>query len=145
MTKERAKELWPVMQAYAEGKTVQYFDEATTGGWKDCETEPSVGFPQAKFESHHVHRYRIKPTSTLRAWRPEEVPLGAWLKDLDTDFSHNPVSLILSVRGAWVHFMHPQTSKMVELTAGNLLSDKRWQYSTNRGKTWAKCGVEDSQ
>lgn len=35
MTREEAKQLLPIIQAYAEGKTVQYFS-AGGGRWIDC-------------------------------------------------------------------------------------------------------------
>tara|TARA_R110000868_G_scaffold71743_4_gene209809 strand:- start:360 stop:719 length:360 start_codon:yes stop_codon:yes gene_type:complete len=64
MTRERAKELLPVITAFAEGKDIEiriddhwHLVVETTWG-RDAD-------------------YRIKPSPVLRPWRPEEVPVGA--------------------------------------------------------------------
>ena len=76
MTIEEAKELLPIIQAYVEGKTVQY--EFYTDIWKDI-IEPS-------FRSDV--KYRIKPEQKYRPFKTKEEcwnemmkhrPLG-WLK-----------------------------------------------------------------
>ena len=54
MTPKRAAELLPVIQAYAEGKTVQFLTSA--GGWVDIGLSPGG----CDFESM-PNRYRIKP------------------------------------------------------------------------------------
>lgn len=61
MTRKELKELLPVMQAYAEGKTVQYF---SAGGrrWVDC-NDPLF--------SKDV-KYRIKPESKYRPFKTTE-------------------------------------------------------------------------
>ena len=78
MTREEAKELIPIMQAYAEGKTIQfkYLDK-----WEDIVSEPY-------FENYPVTKYRIKPEPKYRPFKNQEEcwnemmkhrPLG-WLK-----------------------------------------------------------------
>ena len=77
MTKEQAKELLPIIQAFAEGKTVQFLDG---GKWADVyETD---------FHESPV-KYRIKPESKYRPFESaqeciEEMrkhePFG-WVKD----------------------------------------------------------------
>ena len=42
MTREEAKELLPIIQAYADGKTIQLFDE---GKWKDVYETDFYGHP----------------------------------------------------------------------------------------------------
>lgn len=61
MTREEAKKLLPIIQAYAEGKTVQYF---SAGGrrWVDC-NDPLF--------SKDV-KYRIKPESKYRPFKSQE-------------------------------------------------------------------------
>ena len=61
MTRKEAKELLPIMQAYAEGKTVQYF---SAGGrcWVDC-NDPLF--------SKDV-KYRIKPEPKYRPFKTTE-------------------------------------------------------------------------
>ena len=60
MTIEEAKELLPIIQAYVEGKTVQY--EFYTDIWKDIK-EPS-------FRSDV--KYRIKPEQKYRPFKTKE-------------------------------------------------------------------------
>ena len=77
MTREEAKEMLPIIQAYVEGKTVQY--EFYTDIWKDIK-EPS-------FRSDV--KYRIKPEQKYRPFKTKEEcwnemlkhqPFG-WVKD----------------------------------------------------------------
>lgn len=57
MTKEQAKEYIPLLRAYAEGKTIQYYDE---GKWED---RASLKFSEPQ------GRYRIKPEQiTMAVW-----------------------------------------------------------------------------
>ena len=60
MTREEVKEMLPIMQAYAEGKTIQFLDG---GKWLDlCETD--------FYES--PDRYRIKPEPKYRPFKTNE-------------------------------------------------------------------------
>lgn len=82
MTREEAKELLPIIQAYADGKQIQYFEERTMR-WEDI-TAPSWirGIP-----------YRVKPEPKYRPFKNAEEcwkemlkhqPLG-WTKDRDNN------------------------------------------------------------
>ena len=59
MTREEAKELLPIIQAFADGKTIQLF---TNGIWEGAEN-PS-------FEE--LSRYRIKPEPKYRPFKTQE-------------------------------------------------------------------------
>lgn len=61
MTREEVKELLPIMQAYAEGKTVQYL---SAGGhrWLDC-NDPLFSKDD---------KYRIKPEPKYRPFKSRE-------------------------------------------------------------------------
>ena len=84
MTREEAKELLPIMQAYAEGRTIQLLDG---GKWLDVyETD---------FHESPV-KYRIKPEPRYRPFKTQEEcwnemqkhqPFG-WLKSKDKDYFH---------------------------------------------------------
>lgn len=50
MNRDEAKQLWPIIQAYAEGKTIQWFNDV--GEWKSLK-EAAFNLPP--------NRYRIKP------------------------------------------------------------------------------------
>ena len=59
MTREEAKEMLPIIKAFAEGKTIQLF---TNGIWEGAEN-PS-------FEE--LSRYRIKPEPKYRPFKRQE-------------------------------------------------------------------------
>ena len=67
MTREEAKELLPIIQAFAEGKTIQLF---TNGIWEDAKN-PSFG---------ELSRYRIKPEDTYRPFETKEECWNEMLK-----------------------------------------------------------------
>ena len=79
MTREEAKELLPIMQAFAEGKTIQVWANDT---WQD-EEYPSFG---------ELSLFRIKPEPKYRPFRNVEEcwqemqkhQIFGWLKDTDT-------------------------------------------------------------
>jgi hypothetical protein len=54
MTRERAKELLPIIQAFIEGKTIQYKRKDV---WEDCFYQTDICF------EHSSTNYRIKPES----------------------------------------------------------------------------------
>ena len=60
MTREEAKELMPIIQAFAEGKTVQYF--SVGGRWIDCNDPLFSGDV----------KYRIKPEPKYRPFKTTE-------------------------------------------------------------------------
>lgn len=84
MTREEAKKLLPIIQAFAEGKTIQLF---TNGIWEDAKNPT--------FESGAM--YRIKPEPKYRPFKNQEEcwnemlkhqPFG-WIKNNDTQRLHN--------------------------------------------------------
>ena len=60
MTREEVKEMLPIMQAYAEGKTIQFLDG---GKWADVYESDFYKSPE---------RYRIKPESKYRPFETKE-------------------------------------------------------------------------
>lgn len=68
MTREEAKELLPIIQSYAEGKTIQFLDG---GKWADVyETD----FHES------TYKYRIKPELEYRPFKTQEECLDEMLK-----------------------------------------------------------------
>ena len=58
MTRKNAKELLPIIYAFAEGKTIQYYDSLIDiADWEDCENP--------NFENL-TYKFRIKPEPTYR-------------------------------------------------------------------------------
>ena len=83
MTREEAKEYLPIMQAFAEGKTIQYLDDR--GFWNDIKT--CVSF------DYNISCYRIKPEPKYRPFKTQEEcwkemhkhPDFGWLKSKEKD------------------------------------------------------------
>ena len=68
MTREEAKQLLPIIQAYADGKTIQYLDKEFN--WQDFDDQSfSVGVS-----------YRIKPEPKYRPFKTQEECWNEMLK-----------------------------------------------------------------
>lgn len=124
MTKERAKELLPIITAFAEGKEIegQYGDEKY---WISA---------QQPLWNENV-KYRIKPTPTYRPWKPEEVPVGAILRSKVTGVNAKWLIVYCALEGISVGsgntvFMHETIFE-------------RYEHSTDNGKTWHPCGIQE--
>jgi hypothetical protein len=112
MTKEQTKEAIRIMQAFVDGKEVEWRYRAIEG-W-DTTNDPSWDWVACI--------YRIKPTPVLRPWTADEVPLGAWMRKKQ-DVSHRWVVIDTGNelwRQAWF---------------------EDHEHSTDGGKTWLPCGV----
>ena len=119
MTREQTIEAIRVMQAYVDGKEVQYLGKKRNvmglllSDW--CDTHE----PFWNFEHYD---YRIKPTTTIRSWTADEVPLGAWIRYKRA--LHDRSILV------W-------TSNQADR---DMWLDER-EHSTDGGKNWLPCGV----
>ena len=82
MTREEAKELLPIIQAFAEGKTIQY--QTDSGSWSDITKDLYTG--------NHPSLYRVKPEPKYRPFNDQEEcwnemhkhPDFGWVKDHNT-------------------------------------------------------------
>lgn len=83
MTREQAKELLPIIQAWSEGKTIQYYSEEN--GWIDWLNFVNFNEPPST--------YRIKPEPKYRPFKNQEEcwnemlkhqPFG-WVKEISTE------------------------------------------------------------
>jgi len=110
MNREQTKEAIRIMQAFVDGKDVQSMYE---GKWS------LVHVPRWNWDDT---QYRIKPTAKLRPWTADEVPLGAWMRDVSK-----------------------QDYRWLIHTSGNDDTRKDWlvgyEHSTDKGVTWLPCGV----
>ena len=125
MTRENAKALLPIIQAWADGAVVEIME---FGVWSQAAA--SVHFDM------NPSCYRIKPTPKLRPWKPEEVPLGAWVKW----FSDNGAveRHVITGHGACSVYFGSSASGFADML-------KYHAYSIDGGKTWLPCGVEETQ
>lgn len=117
MTKEQAREAAAVMLGWADGKEVQY-RSPDRDVWIDLHVEDTLPWDWTRFI------YRLKPTPTLRPWKADEVPLGAWIRFKDK----------------------PQDRHLLSWVSGqadrDMWLDER-EHSTDGGLNWKPCGVEE--
>ena len=71
MTREEAKELLPIIQAFAEGKTLQYRVNEENNEWENIINPKFIDLPS---------NYRIKPEPKYRPFRTKEECWGEMLK-----------------------------------------------------------------
>ena len=116
MTKQQAREAAAVMLAWADGKEVEY----ALRGHSNWEPNESPCWSWSGCD------YRIKPTPVLRPWTADEVPLGAWMRS-----KRNPQDRML------IHWVNSQADR--ELWLG------KNEHSTDGGKNWLPCGVEEAK
>ena len=91
MTREQAKELLPIIQAYAGGKTIQYRNAECE--WEDMPIGANLSFADAPSE------YRIKPEPTYRPFKDNEECWNEMLKHQPVGWvkHRNSISIIQSV------------------------------------------------
>lgn len=127
-------EMIAVIQAHKEGNRIEY-----------CEvgygmlTIPTDWVPaNTPIWDFRHYAYRVAPEPKLRPWKPEEVPVGA-LVALKHDERRFGKSLITHCNGimVWTGF-----KPMSPVTLESLLEEM--VYSTDGGKTWKPCGVEEA-
>lgn len=73
MNREEAKQLLPIIQAFAEGKAIEFRPVTHSGGYGEWREAIDPTF-------HAVGQYRIKPEPALRAWTYGEAPRLAILR-----------------------------------------------------------------
>ena len=71
MTREEAKELLPIIQAYAEGKIIQYNNSFI---WEDVSIKENLNFKDSP------SKYRIKPEPKYRQFKNQEECWNEMLK-----------------------------------------------------------------
>ena len=129
MKLSQSKDYLPLIQAAAEGKTIQY---CMGGDWADANGSLEFTSPS--------DCYRIKPEPRLRPWKPEEVPVGALINMVGVWLS---ASIILCADEAGIAvsgFGCTPRFSFEELTK----TDRRtFTHSLDGGKTWLPCGVEE--
>lgn len=115
----------PLIQAAKDGKTIQKWD---CGQWFDCTNQSDLSF------RHSIAEYRIKPEPKMRAWKPEEVPVGAIVKTNDTG-------------SRWV-IIGVNNEGQIAIAGDDEMWSPSWvlsnyTHSLDHGKTWLPCGVEE--
>lgn len=136
-----AKKYLPFVQALAEGKVVQY-KQKNSIVWVDLNSpDNDVDWFNA---SDGVYReFRIKPEAKLRAWRPEEVPVGALLRD-----SQELRSMIICADESRFYIGRKSYISNEAVIDSFHFSDAltyiyKLEHSTDQGRTWLPCGVAE--
>lgn len=105
MTREEAKELLPIIQAWAEGKSIQY--QTDSGSWSDITKD--------LYPCNHPSLYRIKPEPKYRPFKSQEecleemlkhLPFG-WIRNNDTKRLRNIDSIgnsSIDIKGSTLYF-----------------------------------------
>lgn len=129
MNIETANKWLPMIKAVADGVGVQYFD--LEDGWIDCRED---GYPKFMSGDLNPSHYRVKPTPKIRAWNPEEVPVGASIK-----LKGGARRSLISCCGGSLHEFYILEGHYI--TCNDAL--EKYVHSTDFGKTWKPCGVEE--
>lgn len=124
-------------EAEKQGKVIQFRDKIFYTEWTDIVSPSWLDGPE----------YRIKPTSKYRAWKPEEVPVGALIR---TKFKPELIAVILRVTitdrigpKVILNQNYPNISDYINdlFTYHGGYNGDAAEYSLDQGKTWLPCGV----
>ena len=135
MTREEARKAAEVMLAYADGKEIE-FKTNHKDGWSSLSSNNKVLF------NWFVCNYRIKSAKSepkLRPWKPEEVPVGAWIRAKnEATIKYNYFTTIIGVTSTDIVMAEETFEDMFDSFEKALTTS---EYSIDKGKTWHPCGV----
>jgi hypothetical protein len=132
MNREQWKERLSLIQAFVDGKEVEL---KVCGQWMRINASPDFN---SKLED-----YRIKPEPKLRPWKPEEVPVAGFLIRFEKESTISASYLVIArdLHGVIVSNTSSFEPSLSKYSHEKLLT---YEYSTDHGKTWLPCGVEES-
>ena len=133
---EDLKNFIPILQAAAEGKTIQYRCYATCGDWTDFYVGETLHFDMP------LEDYRIKPEPKFRPWKPEEVPVGALIRFMTVGNTIVGQYLIIASDFAGIVYSNTESKPVLQKTG--LANIMNYEHSLDHGKTWLPCGVMES-
>jgi hypothetical protein len=120
MTREETIEAIRVMQAFVDGKEVEFKNRhQLTNGlplWVPA-SNPVWNWID------DIKSFRIKPTAKLRPWTANEIPLGAWMRNKSVQYD----------RWIIVHLQYSSLNREEWLD--------KYEHSIDGGKNWLPCGV----
>lgn len=90
MTREEAKELLPIIQAFAEGKTLQYRTDEENNEWENIINPKFIDLPS---------NYRIKPEPKYRPFRTKEECWNEMLKHQPFGYITDDLGNVTQVNG----------------------------------------------
>ena len=98
MTKEEAKELLPIIQAYAEGKKIQYRNNSDE--WIDVKENERLSFTRLPSD------YRIKPEIKYRPFETQEECWNEMLK-------HQPFGWVKEISSEMLYLINGISNKSI--------------------------------
>ena len=120
MRKNNANLYLPLVQALADGKTIEWNSDPETGRWvQDC--APCFTFSPS--------RYRIRPEPSMVPLEPEDVPPGSFFRYFERKQGYNYIAI---TKVAKAH-LYLESFDLSYLTAMNLGEIKR------PGEDWKPC------
>lgn len=137
LTQEEAALLW------AQKKRVQAMNADSPGLWGDIvpiSSSDGVYWPTVFSKTKESYRYRLAsepPAKRYRAWRMEEVPIGAQIRFPDWDDGER-----LLICGTWRGKVMWATPVGFVSKSPEVLLNQGWEHSIDNGKTRLPCGVE---
>lgn len=123
MTPQRAKELLPIIQAYAEGKTI----EVTSINGKTWQADNDILFTRSP------EFYRVKPEPVRVPWTASDVPPLCWVSRPGYEGRFLVINVYSDGLETHYHFGH---SKLLWTTLA-----RHYEHSTDL-KTWHPCNRE---
>lgn len=134
MNQQQAKELLPIITAFAEGKEVQYnigtIENPCWNIHKDLAFNSSIKY------------YRIKPPEpkppVYREWVEQETPIGALTRFKTKSNDSLDCFVILNCDSKGIYFINRAGN--IEHYRYLVLLNNR-EHSLDNGKTWLPCGV----
>ncbi len=139
MNREHWSKILPIIQAFAEGKTIQFHPNYSPSGdftWKDLPPGSTASFD-------NTITYRIKPEQTWRPWKPHEVPVGALIRRKRRDVSEQEIGVLII--GALTDGFRTGTSLIESFVGALQACEWKWPDTDPQIATlWKPCGVLES-
>jgi hypothetical protein len=131
MNRAHWTKLLPIIQAFVDGKTIQFHPNYSPSGdfaWKDLPADNAT----ASFDN--TVSYRIKPESKLRPWKLDEVPVGATIRT-----SEGTTALIMQADAAGIKAGHS-----LLWSPRDALTYCKWRWPIGN-QPWQPCGVLETE
>lgn len=130
------QEMKPVIEAWLNDKEIEVRLVGKEGRWCPRWCSP-IGSPIPNFFEEGLE-WRIKPEKKLRPWKPEEVPVGAMFRPKSSGRSW-----VMQIAG--INWAYSDGAK-IYFNGGSTTPQRIFEmdeHSTDGGKTWHPCGVEE--
>ena len=144
MDLSRAKEYLNYAKLQLEGEAVQfrYRDRSKCCDAWDAFNNDFHQFKHVFFNDEDLYEFRIKPEPKLRPWRPEEVPVGALMRNKKDPRLYRSLILCVNDTGYCIVIPNGCSNTLDSQSMDGMLRLR--EHSLDHGKTWLPCGVLES-